>query len=73
MQAIAVLGNSKEVEKAIRKERNGGEERVDMCQAIREMLEDIGMGKNKIIEKMIQKFRVTEEQAENYYNQFATR
>ena len=40
MQAIAVLGNFREVESVIRNEQNDGKECVDMCQAIREMLED---------------------------------
>ena len=68
------------------------ERSVDMCQAIREMLEDAknegreevilcgiellaetGMEKTKILKKLIQKFQISEEQAINYYNQFAAR
>lgn len=40
MQAIAVLGNFREVESVIRNEQNDGKRCVDMCRAIREMLED---------------------------------
>lgn len=94
VQAIAVLGNSKELGKFYEGSSNSGEERIDMCQALREMMEDAkregreegreegiraliednleaGIEKAKLLAKLVLRFRLSEEDAEIYYERFA--